>query len=68
MNFLQKVGIYGGVLDKGGGFSGEGLLNRAVVPVGSALVSEADRQSGTPVGLNQGQGIGRPSKSIPTDR
>lgn len=65
MNFLQKAGIYGGVLDKGGKFSPEGLLERSYVPVGSALVSEAERQSATPVDPNQGQGIGRPSKFIP---
>jgi hypothetical protein len=65
MNFLQKAGVYGGVLDKGGKFSGEGSLKRAILPVGSALVSEAERQSATPVDPNQGQGVGRPSKFIP---
>ena len=64
-SFLKRVGLYSGVLDKKGDVSPEGLLKRSLVPVGSAVVSEAERQSATPVDPNQGQGVGRPSKFIP---
>ena len=64
-SFLKRVGLYGGVLDKKGDVSPEGVLKRAILPAGFSLVSEAQRQSATPVDPNQGQGVGRPSKFIP---
>jgi len=70
-DFLSRVGRYSGLLKPTGNegalqFSGEGLLKRSLVPVGSAVVSEAERQSATPLDPNQGQGgLGRPSKYIP---
>ena len=75
-DFLSRLGRYSGVFkptgkknDKGYKaleFSGEGLLKRSLVPIGSAVVSEAERQSVTPLDPNQGQGgLGRSSKFIP---
>jgi len=70
-NFLSRVGRYSGLLKPTGDkraleFSGEGLLKRSLVPIGSAVVSEVERQSAIPTDPNQGQGgLGRPSKFIP---
>jgi len=73
-DFLSRLGRYSGLLkptgDKGAlEFSGKGLLQRSLVPIGSAVISEAERQSAIPTDPNQGQGgLGRPSKYIPGSR
>ena len=75
-DFLSRLGRYSGLLKPTGKknakgykaleFSGEGLLQRSLVPIGSAVISEAERQSATPLDPNQGQGgLGRSSKFIP---
>ena len=70
-DFLSRVGRYSGLLKPTGPegalkFSGKGLLQRSLVPIGSAVISEAERQSAIPLDPNQGQGgLGRPSKFIP---
>jgi len=69
-DFLSRVGRYSGLLQKGKDdkleFSPTGLLKRSIVPLGSAVVSEVERQSAIPLDPNQGQGgLGRPSKFIP---
>ena len=70
-DFLSRLGRYSGVLKPTGidrelKFSPKGLLKRSIVPIGSAVVSEAERQSAIPTDPNQGQGgLGRPSKFIP---
>ncbi len=70
-DFLSRVGRYSGVFKPTGPkgaleFSGKGLLQRSLVPIGSAVISEAERQSAIPLDPNQGQGgLGRPSKFIP---
>jgi hypothetical protein len=68
-DFIDRVGRYSGLLkptgDKGAlEFSGKGLLKRSIVPIGSAVISEAERQSAIPTDPNQG-GLGRPSRFIP---
>lgn len=70
-DFLSRVGRYSGVFKPTGPqgaleFSRKGLLQRSLVPIGSAVMSEAERQSAIPTDPNQGQGgLGRPSKFIP---
>ena len=70
-DFLSRVGRYSGVLKPIGTdgalkFSPKGLLQRSLVPIGSAVISEAERQSAIPLDPNQRQGgLGRPSKFIP---
>ena len=74
-DFLKRVGRYSGLLkptsdtDRELKFSPKGLLQRSLVPLGSAVISEAERQSAIPTDPNQGQGgLGRPSKYIPGSR
>lgn len=71
-DFLKRVGRYSGLLkptsdtDRNLKFSPKGLLQRSLVPLGSAVVSEAERQSAIPLDPNQGQGgLGRPSRFSP---
>ena len=67
-DFIDRVGRYSGLLQKGKDdkleFSPKGLLKRSIVPLGSAVVSEIERQSAIPTDLNQG-GLRRPSRFIP---
>ncbi len=69
-DFLKRVGRYSGLLkptsdtDRELKFSPKGLLQRSLVPIGSAVISEAERQSAIPLDPNQG-GLRRPSRFIP---